>query len=276
MVKKMKKKKLLLALIVPAMCLPTLCGCITLNDLSANPVSNYSSSTEISAENLMSVREEIRSFNIAIDTLYYRNMGWISSQQLEGMGSGVVFEEDDTYYYALTNQHVITDVVDNVRYSVKYTFTDINGIEYTSDDGTATVLMSDATQDIAIIRMKKISGAEAIGVADYTARADTNLVIGELVFAVGNPSGVNNIVTYGRIVNWAKISNVSYSVINHTALINPGNSGGALCDIDGNLLGLNTWGSTDKDDDNFSIPLSVINDYIASFHEKYTDTEQAA
>jgi len=269
MVKMMKKKKLLLAIIASAMCLPALCGCLTLNDLSGAPVSDYTSATEVNTENLMTVRSEIRSFNIAIDTLYYRNMGWISSKQLEGMGSGVVFEEDETYYYALTNQHVITNVVNGVQYSVKYTFTDINGTEYSTDNGTATLVMSDATKDIAIVKMKKISGAAAIGIANYTARADTNLVKGEFVLAVGNPSGVNNIVTYGQVTNWAKIQNVTYQVINHTALINPGNSGGALCDIDGNLLGLNTWGTEDADDNNFAIPLSIISAYIDSFHAEY-------
>ncbi|MGN1061223.1 MAG: trypsin-like peptidase domain-containing protein, partial [Candidatus Coproplasma sp.] len=102
---------------------------------------------------------------------------------------------------------------------------------------------------------------------DYTARKDTNIVLGEFVLAVGNPSGVNNIVTYGETIGWAKIGNVSYNVLHHNALINPGNSGGALCDIDGNLLGLNTWGNQNTDDDNYCVPLSKINEFIDAFHE---------
>ena len=96
-------------------------------------------------------------------------------------------------------------------------------------------------------------------------RLEDNVVENEFVLAVGNPSGVKNIVTYGEITGYATIGNVDYEVIFHDALINPGNSGGALCDLDGNLLGINTWGTEDKDDENFAIPLSVINDFIAAY-----------
>lgn len=224
------------------------------------PLSDYVSATEINADSLMAVRTKIRAFNISVDTKYYRNMGWVSRTEGTSMGSGVIFEEDGKNYYALTNHHVITNVLEGKTYSVSYTVTDINGVEY-----TGKVVMSDSSKDIAIVSFSKKSTTN-LGKANYTARLETNLTPGEFVLAVGNPSGVNNIVTYGQTVNWARIGNVNYSVIQHNALINPGNSGGALCDIDGNLLGLNTWGTENKDDENYSIPLSVINDYIDKFH----------
>ncbi|MDE7301296.1 MAG: S1C family serine protease, partial [Clostridia bacterium] len=174
------------------------------------PLSDYVSTTEISADSLMAVRTKIRAFNISVDTKYYRNMGWVSRTEGTSMGSGVVFEEDSQNYYALTNHHVITNILDGITYSVSYTITDINGVEY-----TGKLVMSDSAKDIAIVSFRKKS-TTSLGKANYTARLETNLTPGEFVLAVGNPSGVNNIVTYGQTVNWARIGNVKYSVIQHT------------------------------------------------------------
>lgn len=266
----MKRLKAFIFAVTAAISVCGFCGCNLINTASTDkyPLSEYSSQTEVNAESLMNVREKIRSFNISIDTEYYISNGWLSRTAGEGLGSGVVFEEDENYYYALTNNHVITNVMNGKSYSVSYTVTDIYGTEYTNS--SISLIMSDEAQDIAILSFKKDSSATySLGIANYTARKDSNVVLGEFVLAVGNPSGVNNIVTYGQIKGWAEIGNVTYSVINHNALINPGNSGGALCDIDGNLLGLNTWGTQDKDDENFCIPLNIINDYIDSFHSLY-------
>lgn len=269
----MKKIRALIFAIIASVCAVSVCGCNLISNMMNNgtPVSDYKSETQISADSLMSARQKIREFNISIDTLYYRNQGWFSRLEGSSLGSGVVFEEDETYYYALTNNHVITDVVDGRRYNVIYTVTDIYGTTYGgqySPNDVAVVSCDGDDNDIAIIRFKKKASADyELPKVNYTARKDTNMSPGEFVLAVGNPSGVNNIVTYGEMIGWAKIGNVSYYVLNHNALINPGNSGGALCDIDGNLLGLNTWGAEDTDDDNFCISLKEINEFIDAFHE---------
>ena len=262
----MKKLRALIFAIVASVCTVSVCGCSLLSKLNGTPVSDYKSETTVSADSLMSVREKIREFNISIDTMYYRNQGWLSRLQGTGLGSGVVFEEDENYYYALTNNHVITNVIDGIAYKVSYTVTDIYGTEYSASE--VSLVTSDGNDnDIAIIKFRKKTNATyTLPTVNYTARKDTNVVLGEFVLAVGNPSGVNNIVTYGETIGWAKIGNVSYNVLHHNALINPGNSGGALCDIDGNLLGLNTWGAEDTDDDNYCVPLNKINDFIDAFH----------
>ncbi|MGN0812088.1 MAG: S1C family serine protease [Candidatus Coproplasma sp.] len=268
----MKKIRALIFAIVASVCAVSFCGCNLLSAATQNgaPVSDYQSETQVSADSLMNVREKIREFNISIDTMYYRNQGWFSRLQGTSLGSGVVFEEDENYYYALTNNHVITNVVDGVSYSVIYSVTDIYGTTYGgqySPNDVSVVASDGDDNDIAIIRFKKKSGAGyVLPKVNYTARKDTNMSPGEFVLAVGNPSGVNNIVTYGEMIGWAQIGNVSYNVLHHNALINPGNSGGALCDIDGNLLGLNTWGSENTDDDNYSISLKQINEFIDEFH----------
>ncbi|MGN1373657.1 MAG: S1C family serine protease [Candidatus Coproplasma sp.] len=277
----MKKIRALIFAVIASVCAASFCGCNLISGLTQNsaPVSDYKSETEISADSLMNVRETVRAFNISIDTMYYRNQGWFSRLQGTSLGSGVVFEEDETYYYALTNNHVITNVVDGVSYSVIYSVTDIYGTTYGgqySPNDVSVVAYDGDDNDIAIIRFKKNSDATyTLPKVNYTARKDTNMSPGEFVIAVGNPSGVNNIVTYGEMISWAQIGNVSYNVLHHNALINPGNSGGALCDIDGNLLGLNTWGAENTDDDNYSISLTQINEFIDAFHESQSLSEAA-
>ncbi|MGN0805457.1 MAG: S1C family serine protease [Candidatus Coproplasma sp.] len=275
----MKKIRALIFAIIASVCAVSVCGCNLLSQKNGAPVSDYQSETEINADSLMSVRTKIREFNISIDTLYYRNSGWFSRLEGTGLGSGVIFEEDENYYYALTNNHVITNEINGVKYSVIYTVTDIYGTSYGgqySPNEVSLVACDGDDNDIAIIKFKKKSNAGyTLPKADYTARKDTNMSPGEFVLAVGNPSGVNNIVTYGEMIGWAQIGNVSYNVLNHNALINPGNSGGALCDIDGNLLGLNTWGSENTDDDNYSVPLNKINDFIDAFHASQSLSEAA-
>lgn len=267
---KVFKKVLLTAIALTAIF--SFSGCSLIDALKQNgaidaPTTDYVSSTEINADNLMAARNKIRQFNVSVDTQYYSQSGWFSRLEGTGLGSGVVFEEDNDYYYALTNYHVVTNTMDGIKYTTAYTVKDIYGTEYT---GASVVLEDNIDNDIAVIRFpKKAAATYTLPKVNYTARLNTNVALGEFVLAVGNPSGVNNIVTYGKIVGWAKINNVSFNVINHTALINPGNSGGALCDIEGNLLGLNTWGTDGADDDNFSISLTQINRFIQQFQSTY-------
>ncbi|MGN1061331.1 MAG: trypsin-like peptidase domain-containing protein, partial [Candidatus Coproplasma sp.] len=213
----MKKIRALIFAVIAAVCTASICGCNLFSSLSNNgaPVSDYKSETTVNADSLMSVRDKVREFNISIDTMYYKNQGWFSRLQGTGLGSGVVFEEDENYYYALTNNHVITDEVNGVKYSVIYSVTDIYGTTYggQSAPNEVSLVMSDGDDnDIAIIKFKKHSDAAyTLPKANYTARKDTNMVPNEFVIAVGNPSGVNNIVTYGEMIGWTKIGNVSHN-----------------------------------------------------------------
>jgi S1-C subfamily serine protease len=218
---------------------------------------------DVTTDALLNARDTIRQSNISIETVYYKDSAYQVQASISGRGSGVVFKGTDTDYYALTNYHVITDTYKNTTYYPIYEVTDINGNVY-----NATLEMGSKTDDIAILSFKRQKDSVLTPI-NYTKRLMDNVNLGELVLAVGNPSGVNNVVTYGKILGRARISNVSYIVINHNALINPGN-------IAGSLLGLNTWGTDGSDDDNFAIPLSVIDSYINTFiAEKLPDEDTA-
>ncbi|MDD3832073.1 MAG: trypsin-like peptidase domain-containing protein [Clostridia bacterium] len=206
---------------------------------------------------LMSTRSIIRQSNIYIETALYERspLGMFNFCMSRGLGSGAVFLELDNYYYAITNWHVIEyEGYD----SAVYTITNFYG-----EKTTGQVVKQDKDKDLAVIKFAKVE--QQLTIIDYTTRLDKPLIVGELLLAVGNPSGVQNNVTFGEYMGLAKISNVDYNVVYHSALISSGNSGGALCDINGSLVGINTWSTADSDERNYSIPLSIIYDFIKSF-----------
>ena len=206
---------------------------------------------------LMETRTDIRLSNVGVKVDLYEERFGGSFTRVAGtsQGSGVVYKLADGYYYAITNFHVI-DQKDYPRadYHIIPSF-DTEEIE-------ASVVVYDAERDLAIIRFS--SENLDIPLIDIHTRLNEtgSLKRDEMVLAVGNPSAVNSIVTYGEYLGMSQISNVEFNVILHSALIYPGNSGGALTDIEGHLIGINTWGTEDNDERNLAIPLRVIHDFL--------------
>lgn len=185
---------------------------------------------------LVSTREQSSSGNPFEDFLreYYgfRNgQGGETREEMvpSGVGSGVIVSEDG---YVLTNNHVVTQqgsVVDKVV--VKLT----DGREY-----DAEVIGTDAPTDVAVLKI------EGKNLPVATIANSENLLVGDVVFAIGNPLGVGLTVTMG-IVSATERTNLGLlgmggyeNFIQTDASINVGNSGGALVDAEGRLVGINT------------------------------------
>ncbi|MDT7800701.1 MAG: hypothetical protein QOI78_4134 [Actinomycetota bacterium] len=144
-----------------------------------------------------------------------------------GSGSAVVFADDG---YLLTNAHV----VDGERQGVA-TFAD--GSEARFD-----VVGADPLSDLAVLRAREQTPSAAVlGDAD-------NLVVGQLVVAIGSPLGFSGSVTAGVYsalgralpVRHGRAGRVIEDVIQTDAALNPGTSGGALADSAGRVVGVNT------------------------------------
>ncbi len=144
-----------------------------------------------------------------------------------GAGSAVVFADDGLL---LTNAHVVGPARDGV-----VAFTD--GTERRFD-----VVGVDPLSDLAVLRTRGATPAAAVlGDAD-------NLVVGQLVIAVGNPLGLAGSVTAGVVsglgrslpVRSGRAVRVIEDVIQTDAALNPGNSGGALADASAEVVGINT------------------------------------
>ena len=140
------------------------------------------------------------------------------------LGSGVIISSDG---YIVTNNHVI-DGADKILVSLP----DNSKKEY-----EAKIIGKDPRSDLAVIKINAKN-------LPFAKLGDSNdLMIGDVVFAIGNPFGVGETVTQGIVSALNKTSmgiNDYENFIQTDASINPGNSGGALVDSRGALIGINT------------------------------------
>jgi putative serine protease PepD len=153
-------------------------------------------------------------------------------------GSGIILDANGLI---LTNNHVVSvpDAGPNGSAGAETTAT--------FNDGRTTsfsIVGTDPTSDIAVIRAKDMSGLTAI-----TIGSSANLRVGQSVVAVGSPLGLEGTVTAGIIsalnrpvstVGDTNNQNTVLDAIQTDAAINPGNSGGALVDMNGNLIAMNS------------------------------------
>lgn len=138
-------------------------------------------------------------------------------------GTGVVIHSDG---YIVTNSHV----VDNSRDSQVMVIDNMGNISQ------SVVVGCDPETDIAVI---KVDGID-LEPAEF---AETeNLKVGQEVVALGNPEGIyfRNSLTKGIISAINRKLDKEITYIQVDAAINPGNSGGPLCNMDGQIIGINT------------------------------------
>jgi len=142
----------------------------------------------------------------------------------ESLGSAVVFTSDG---FLLTNAHVVGG-----SQSGTASFGDGSSVPF-------TVVGADPLSDLAVVRASGPTPAPAeLGEAD-------DLVVGQLVVAVGNPLGLAGSVTAGVVSALGRSlptpgGRLVEDVIQTDAALNPGNSGGALADSQGRVVGINT------------------------------------
>ena len=146
----------------------------------------------------------------------------------QGTGTGFVWDEDG---HIVTNYHVIKDS-DRVKVTLA-------GDERAYD---ADVIGKAENRDVAVLKLVDVPSSRLHALA---IGSSSDLMVGQRVYAIGNPFGLDQTLTTGvisglgrelRTQNNHKITNV----IQTDAAINPGNSGGPLLDSSGRLIGMNT------------------------------------
>jgi len=158
-----------------------------------------------------------------------------------GAGSGVVITPDG---YILTNSHVVA----NAR-QIRALFIDGQKL-------AATLVGRDPSTDLAVIRVS----ASGMGYASLIDSSD--LRVGQLVIAVGNPFGFQSSVSTGVISSLGRAlrgqdGRLIENIIQHTAPLNPGNSGGPLLDSKGRVIGINTAIIAQAQGIGFAVPAST-------------------
>jgi S1-C subfamily serine protease len=144
----------------------------------------------------------------------------------QGSGSGVILTPEG---FILTNAHVVKD-------AQRLEVTLLNGRAY-----KAKLIGGDVSKDVALIKIDPGTvklPTIAMGDSDH-------LQVGQMVYAIGNPFGLNSTLTTGVISSLgrtlkAQNGRLIEGVIQTDAAINPGNSGGPLINSSGQLIGINT------------------------------------
>jgi serine protease Do len=114
--------------------------------------------------------------------------------------------------------------------------------------------------DLALLRIpeEQLAGRKlpAVPLADLE-----HVKVGESVFAIGNPLGLERSVSEG-IVGTKNRANDGMLYIQTTAAINPGNSGGPLFNLRGEVIGVNTWHFIGTEGLNFAIPSATLSAFL--------------
>ncbi|MHB8137440.1 MAG: Do family serine endopeptidase [Smithellaceae bacterium] len=157
----------------------------------------------------------------------------------KGMGSGFIISGDG---YIFTNNHVV-DKAGKIKVKLA------DGKEY-----DAQIKGSDAATDLALIKIT------APAKLPYAHMGDSDRArIGEGVFAIGNPLGLNHTVTAGIISAKGRVIGAGPydNFIQTDASINPGNSGGPLYNLAGEVVGINTAIIAQAQGIGFAIPINM-------------------
>ncbi|XVE67927.1 hypothetical protein DITRI_Ditri09bG0027100 [Diplodiscus trichospermus] len=145
----------------------------------------------------------------------------------QGSGSGFVWDKNG---HIVTNFHVIRGASD-----LKVTLADQSSYD-------AKVVGFDQDKDVAVLRVD----APKDKLRPIPVGISADLLVGQKVYAIGNPFGLDHTLTTGvisglrREISSAATGRPIQDVIQTDAAINPGNSGGPLLDSAGNLIGINT------------------------------------
>jgi S1-C subfamily serine protease len=192
-----------------------------------------------SVSSFPAIASKIEPMIVRIDTTLARG---------EASGSGTIIDKRG---YIITNAHVVDGG---------------QGYKVTLKDGTvfdATVIKSDANQDLAIIKLS----TDRTDFPAMTLGTMADVIVGENVMTAGFPGGTNlpgpATFTAGIISAMRNYSGANY--IQTDAAVNPGNSGGCLVNLTGKMIGIPTAGITPPSQDFENINLAIPMDQVAAF-----------
>lgn len=169
----------------------------------------------------------------------------------QGTGSGFVWDQDG---HIVTNFHVIGGAS-----RVEVTLADRSTWE-------GVLVGAAPDKDLAVLRIK----APSAQLKPILVGESTNLQVGQKVFAIGNPFGLDQTITSGIVSALgreikADTGRTIQGVIQTDAAINPGNSGGPLLDSAGRLIGVNTAiysPSGGSSGIGFAVPVASVNQVV--------------
>lgn len=156
---------------------------------------------------------------------------------LSALGSGVVINNKGLI---ATNYHILQG---NHRIEISHYDKRISNVE---------IVGMDKDKDILILRINN-DKFPAIKIGETKS-----LTVGQRIYAIGNPKGLENTISEGIISGFRNLDNTGNDLIQITASISPGSSGGAVVNTEGKLIGISTLSIVDGQNLNFAIPITEV------------------
>jgi len=177
----------------------------------------------------------------------------------QDQGSGFILDKEG---HILTNNHVVAG-----GQQIEVTLS--NQHRY-----RARLIGHDAAHDLALLQIDAPDLVPAV-----LAASSRSLIVGQKVYAIGNPFGLNGTMTTGIISAIRSIRGPQGALIENAiqtdAAINPGNSGGPLLNSHGEVIGINSLIATNPNDEveqsagiGFAIPIDTAKAVLGDF-QKY-------
>jgi S1-C subfamily serine protease len=242
-------------------------GCAPVQSSTVSSVFSIQTSTKGAALSSPQIPDAVSSLESTLESIYTKVNPSVVLIQVTlpasitnpgggALGSGFIW---DTQGDIVTNNHVISGAS-----STTVTFTDGTVVD-------ATLVGADADSDLAVIKVDpNVLQLQPVSVAD-----STQVKVGQLAIAIGNPFGLENTMTSGFVSAIGRLvsSNVTgvgptYSIpdiIQTDAAINPGNSGGVLLDDNGAVIGVTQSIESQSGSSSgvgFAIPSSIVKQVV--------------
>ncbi|HPD99693.1 MAG TPA: trypsin-like peptidase domain-containing protein [Bacillota bacterium] len=221
---------------------------------------------EIENGNITVSAETVVDMILALEASQAKTVVGVRSLNSNGViiatGSGVIYKHVDDKYYVVTNNHVVE-----------------NGVSFTVvfEDGTEIAAINRGVDELVDVAVLYFFSENEYPVAEF---GDSDMLQkGEMVVAVGHPSGFNYFgsMTFGIVYGLKRyfdidndgVNDMFVGYIQHDAAINSGNSGGALFNLDGELIGINVIKLTAVNIEGmgFAIPSTLVQAIVADIEE---------
>lgn len=236
--------------------------------ITFNPNGNNNDSIDY-AQLINTISTHTMRANVEVSSKAYSGALGFETKSRTSQGSGIIFDENDDYFFVLTNHHVVYYDRDEYMHR-EITLTDYQGTTYSA---VVVANTESADYDLAVLRFDKLESTTLISIT----LATHNPANQQEVISIGRPRGQSNAITFGKVQAYQRITiedmdsavvNVAFQVIVHNSPTDSGSSGGALLNTDLELAGLNYAGSYNDDGEfvaGFAIPILRIKEYLDQF-----------
>jgi len=170
-----------------------------------------------------------------------------------GLGSGFVVNAKEGYI--VTNHHVIDR---EQKITVTFFLKKDKEYEKVSKEKVRIIALNQFL-DMALLKVEDLGDLKLPQV--YLSPQDDDIKVGDPVFAIGNPLGLERTVSEGILSKKDReFEGILY--LQTTAPINPGNSGGPLFDERGQVIGITNMGYRFAQGLGFAIPVTALKDFL--------------